>query len=522
MEELIKQLMREARGIWRFRWMVAIVAWIVALVGWTVVIVMPDQYEAEAKVFLDTESLAREALGGMIIEGDVQGRVELVRQMILSRAQLEKVARDTDLDLRATSPESFEALIDGLQRDIKVEAGSVGSRRNTEQTIYRIAYRDHDRKTAENVVQTLLNNLLESSLVEAADESVRAVKFLETQVEEYGVRLNDAEKRLAAFKRQNVGLLPGEGGDYFARLQGEMEKLAAARSSLGIATSRRNTLRAQLAESRVVGSGEDGTGEISPAAELERQIAEQESKLNELLLLYTDKHPDVIATRETVSSLKKRLEDMDPNGLGSGTVGALVYENVQIALNEAEVEVASLASLVSQHEAKVAELQRLVDTIPVVEAQYAQLVRDYGVTRSQYEELLLKLEQAKITAGLGSQGDDVQFRIVEKPAAGIDPVAPNRPRLLFAAFVLALGFGAGLAWMRNQSNPVFESRHEVYEYLGRPVLGSVTMTNTPRQVALQRTERISLVAVNLMLFGAFGVLILLHEPASQFAQRALW
>ena len=46
----------EVRGAWRFRWVGLIAAVIIALMGWLVVFALPDRYEAEARVFVDTRT----------------------------------------------------------------------------------------------------------------------------------------------------------------------------------------------------------------------------------------------------------------------------------------------------------------------------------------------------------------------------------------------------------------------------------------------------------------------------------
>jgi len=526
MDALLRQVLRQLRGVWRFHWTAGIVAWLVALIGWAVVLVLPDQYEAEAKVYVDTDSLAREALGRMIVEGDVQARVELVRQMMLSRTQLEAVARDTDLDLRAPTPKEFENLVKDLQTEIKVTAVGDSRKqqsrgRGNEQIFYRISYRDVNRKTAENVVGALLDSMVEGSLMQASNESVKAVKFLQDQVAEYSERLNDAERKLSDFRREHVGMLPGEGGDYFARLQNEMEDLRKVQNELAVARDRRDALKNQLASARRSPTNEDGSTAVSPAADLERQINEQELQLNQLLLLYTDKHPDVIATRQTLELLRERLAALGESP-DNAPMGEIVVQNVQIALNQAEVEVASLEGQVAQHQATVDELQRRVDTIPEVERQYGQLTRDYGVFKAQYQNLLESLENASLTKKMGTTGDDVEFRVVERPRAGLEPVAPDRPQLLVLTLAVALASGIGLAWLRNELNPVFISRQEVYEDLGRPVLGSVSMTWSPRQVALRRTEHLSFIAVSVLLFVSLGVVFLVQQPMTRLAQKLIW
>jgi uncharacterized protein involved in exopolysaccharide biosynthesis len=57
--EVVAQIYEWARVIWRRRWLALATAWGVALAIWAVVLVLPDRYEASARVFVD----ARTALG---------------------------------------------------------------------------------------------------------------------------------------------------------------------------------------------------------------------------------------------------------------------------------------------------------------------------------------------------------------------------------------------------------------------------------------------------------------------------
>ena len=50
-----------------------------------------------------------------------------MRQSLLSRPALEKVIRETDLDLRAKTPQARSAMVDSLLKQIKVTANDAGS-----------------------------------------------------------------------------------------------------------------------------------------------------------------------------------------------------------------------------------------------------------------------------------------------------------------------------------------------------------------------------------------------------------
>src|SRR5688572_10158324 len=95
--EQLERILDEARSIWRFKWTAMGVAWLVAVLGWGFVYTIPDVFEARARVFVDTSTALRPLLQGLAIDSAVQPQLDLVRQALLSRPHLEKVASETDL-----------------------------------------------------------------------------------------------------------------------------------------------------------------------------------------------------------------------------------------------------------------------------------------------------------------------------------------------------------------------------------------------------------------------------------------
>ena len=135
MQELLDQLLGYVRGAWRFRWYMHFVAWPLCIGGWIVVHELPDQYEASARVYVDTQSVLRPLLRGLAVEGNVSQEVQLMTRTLLSRPNLEKIARMTDMDLTATTPEAMEEMLDRLKHTITLS----GSGR---ENLYSLKYTD--------------------------------------------------------------------------------------------------------------------------------------------------------------------------------------------------------------------------------------------------------------------------------------------------------------------------------------------------------------------------------------------
>ena len=326
--------------------------------------------------------------------------------------------------------------------------------------LYRITFQDNDRTKSLEVVQTLLNSFVEDTLSGKRQGQEEAQQFLREQIADNEKRLQEAESRLADFKKQNIGKMPDNRGDYFARMQTEMVELERVQQAVRLAEARRGEMRRQLSgeEPFLFGFDEQGTTqqrELGPCGRCVAHPANSRPEQEELLLRYTEKHPEVVAVQATIEDLKKQqAAELDRVRHGQQATGSLsqslksnpVYQGIRTELNRTEIQLAELRQDLGQRQARVAELQRLVNNVPEVEAELARLNRDYDVTRAQYQELTKRLQTAKLTEDAAKTGV-VTFQVIDPPVAAFEPVAPDR----FAAAVGGADRGTGRGWRRGVS-----------------------------------------------------------------------
>ena len=111
-----------------------------------------------------------------------------------------------------------------------------------------------------------------------------------------------------------------------------------------------------------------------------------------------------------------------------------MLQQLNVALAEAEADVASMKARVEEYTARYDRLKSLSNAVPQVEAELAQLNRDYQVNKSNYEKLLERRESAKISGELGSATDLMSFRIIDPPTVPDIPAGPDRSRLFSIGF----------------------------------------------------------------------------------------
>jgi polysaccharide chain length determinant protein (PEP-CTERM system associated) len=539
MKQELDRVLEEVRSAWRFRWLALIAASIVSVIGWSIVFTLPDRYAADARVFVDTRTALKPALQGLTTDQNVDAQINYVRQSLLEGPQLEQIAKETGvLPVPVTDERDRTRILTMLSDRITltvVSAGSQGDERSTAGTIYSFHYTDASRERALRVVEALLTTFVEQTLGGKREGSEHAQKFLETQIKDYEQRLSAAEDRLAAFKKKNVGLMPSEQGGYFAQLQSETDAAKKAETDLSIALSRRDELSKQLhSDSAILATGTSiqmqmpgGRGMSSGGGDTLSRIQEAQAKLDELLLKFTDKHPDVIAARATLAELKQRrvvelasLRRGDASAVASSGAGNNpVYQNIQLELNKEEVEIAALRRQLVQHQNTVAELRQRLNSAPQVEAEFQQLNRDYDVNKAQYTALLESYQKARLGERADNAGS-VRFEVVLPPTASITPVWPKRTSLLGGIWLAAMLLGGALAYGLHILKPIVSSVVAVNELTSFPVLGVVGVAFPSRERLEFRRDMRRFSAAMASLVAALMVVFVLNWAGARLAVHA--
>lgn len=533
----LDHVLDEVRGAWRFRWIGLLTAAVVALTGWIMVFALPDRYQADAKVFVDTRTALKPALQGLTVEQNVDAQINYVRQSLLTGPQLEAIAKQSGvLPATVTDQREHDNILDQLSSRIALtvtSGGNQGDERSMAGTVYDFAYRDSDRTRTLLVVKILLDTFVERTLGGKREGSQHAQKFLETQIKDYEQRLGLAEDRLAAFKKKNVGLMPTDQGGFFASLQNEVDLEKKAETALAIALSRREELSRQLHGDAAVSAAGTSTSIInaqgvSTGGDTLSRIQETQAKLDDLLLRYTDKHPDVIAMRATLEELRKRraaeldsLRRGDAGAVATSGAGANpVYQSIQLELNKQDVEIAALRRELAQHRGTVGELHQRLNSAPEIEAEYQKLNRDYDVNKAEYAALLENYQKARIGEKADSAGS-VRFEVVLPPTADVEPVWPRRYLYLTGVWFIALAIGAGVAYTLHSLRPVVSSVSAIKALTKFPVLGVVgaAFPSLERAAVRRHLRRFSAATAGLIV--ALAVVLLLNWWGVRVSLQAL-
>ncbi len=505
MDELLRQAITVLRGMWQRRWLGIVVAWVVGLASVVAVLAIPDKYEASARIFVDTQSILRPLMSGLVTQPNVDQQVMMLSRTLITRPNVEKLIRMADLDLKIQSKAERDTLAEELISSLKIS-------NTTRDNIYTITYRDTQPESAKRVVQSLVSIFVESNLGDARKDTESARKFLDKEIEGYEKKLEEAEARLKEFKMRNMATQSAEGKDYFSRVSAAGALVEQSRLELREAEQSRDAIKRQIVGDIPVGPSDARKESIAGVSvpEIDARIDGMQRNLDAMLQRYTEKHPDVVTTRRLI----KELEEKKQEELVARRKTALtnpssslntnpMFQQMKIALSEAEARVAALKTRVAEYQVRYARLAETAKMMPQIEAEFAQLNRDYEINKKNYEQLVTRRE----SASMGSEMENaagVDFRLIDPPRVSPKPVAPNRALFLPLTLLLALAAGVAASFAASQLRPVFFDARSLREASGLPLLGTVSLLVDESMKRHQRKDLIRFAAACLSLVGAYG------------------
>ena len=505
MQELFDDLLDYLKGIWIKRRYIIISTWLICPLGWVGVSMMPNIYESNARVYADTQSILAPLLKGLTVETNTDYQIRLMVKTLLSRPNLERISRMTDLDIRANTPKEYEEIIKNLREGIIIK--KTGGRR---ENIFTISFEDRNPEMAKNVVQSALTVFIENTLGENRTDSDSAQKFLKSQILEYERRLSSAEARLTDFKQKYSNMLPDQYGGYYNKLNIAKEQLQMIELSLKEAQTQLKSARAQL--STVPSESSNSQNKIQTSTSIrttyDDRISELELVLDSLQLRYTDKHPDVAEAKRRLAHLEKqRTSEIEDylSTTSSEEGGALitsqnpVIQQLQIQVNQYENQVASIKVRTTDYREKVKDLENKIHILPEIEAELVALNRGYEITKNKYEELLNRQETAQLAQQADETTNKIQFKVIDPPRAATEPVGPKRILFFILVTFIGLGTGIGLSLLLSQLSPVATSTMQLSKATGVPIFGVVSASENLGLQKWHRNKTIVFVASNVFL-----------------------
>jgi polysaccharide chain length determinant protein (PEP-CTERM system associated) len=440
----------------------------------------------------------------------MEERLPTIRDLLLSRTQLEPVVKAFNLYPRLRNQRSIEEIVQRMRSDINLQAEG--------QETFRLEYISAERYVARDVTARLASLLIEENLRDRAGLADETNQFLESQLNAAKEQLIQHEKRLEMYRRLHSGELPSQLESNLQAIRNAQQQLQAVGESTNRAQERRLLIERQLADTQALPADVvvPVAGEAAPAGPAPLTTAQQletaRTQLEANRMRYTADHPDVRAGERTVRDLMARLEEESkqqqqaPQSTAAQVVSpAQAARQKRISDLRAEMDVIDHQITAGDTEAErlkrtIADYQSKVDAVPTRESELVELTRDYSTLQTTYMSLLTKREDSKIAANLQRRESGEQFRIVDPASLPEKPYNQvQRMGIIAAGAVAGLVSGVLLVALLAFTDSSFRREEDVVRTLSLPVLALVPVMGSSREL---RMKRLRAVAGNLIAAAA--------------------
>lgn len=489
----------------RRRWWIIVPFCLSMIVGICLAIMLPRIYSAKTIILIQPQKVPTNYVQS-VVSTDIDSRLNILKQQILSRSNLEKIIQDFNLFSEPKYENMFvEDKINELRNKISIELIFPDEKRDSrrfqprDQDAFSISFKGKDPEKVLRITNSLTSYVIDANLKARATEAIGTSNFLREEVDSIQIELAEKEKTLKEYREKYMGGLPQQLETNLRMLDRLQERLNARKIDLINVKNKLAILENQILEGDILLNR--NSGEPLTVEEAKARLAYSETR-------YTDKHPDVIRYKKMITEMKKKNKNNDKD-TSDGAPYIPINLRIQKQQYKAEIEtyMADISNLTSQ----IRDYQKRVEDTPRKEQELLLVERDYNNIKKSHNELLSRKLEAEISFNMEKKQKGEQFQIIDSATLPEKPISPNMKILFLLTLVAGPNIGLGLIFLMEYFNTSFRNPEDLESYLDLSVLATLPIVYHEKD---KRKQRLSLVfsilsvMLSCVLLIAFAVLSL--------------
>lgn len=433
---------------------ILIPALLAPLAGFMMSYLFAARYTSQSLILVEGQKVP-EGIVQPVVTADLSQRIASLQQQVLSQSRLQPMLERTGL---VKPGQNMDDVIDGIRASMSIQPvlteisplgpGKKPAPGTSPVPGFYVNYANPNPREAQQLCNELTSLLLEENLKSREDVARGTTDFLNKQVEDTKTKLDDLDSKLATFKKQYMGQLPGDEDNNLKILMGLNSQLDSNTQTLSRAQQDKAYTESLLAQQ--IAAWKSAQSSSNPQT-LQQQLAQLQTQLIDLQARYTADHPDVIKTQADIAQVKKKLDEI--NNPAAKTVSAAPDKESASdppEIRQLRLQIHQYEDLITQATRDQKRLQQEISVYqgrvalsPAIEEQYKQLARDYDNTQKVYQDLLADKSKSDMALRMEQQQEGEQMHLLNPASMPDQPSFPNR--LFFAGGGLAAGLGLGLA-----------------------------------------------------------------------------
>lgn len=344
--------------------------------------------------------------------------------------------------------------------------GSITTQPVKDTELMMVAVQAKTPEEAQLAADALVQKFTEQITYLSRAEQTMVREFIGERLQESKRNLEKAENTLELYKRKEKILTPDVETNAMAARLASISKLKAD-NSIALAAAQAKLANAQqnLSQGRV-----EYMADNPMIQQYKSNLVTMEADLVGLLEKYTEKHPQVIATKSKIGETKARLNEeiirvVNAEAPTSNPIHLALIQNKMQA--EAEIDVVTAQN--NAIDQVLADSEKELTKLPSKEQGLGRVLRDVTVAQEIYVMLAKRYEEARISEVM----KPTNLEIIDSAIASGIPVRPNKQKNIIIAGVLGLVTGIALVFVQESLNKSMRTAEDVKHYLDLPILGSI-------------------------------------------------
>lgn len=433
---------------------------------------LPERYEAKCTVFIE-KSVISDLVRGIAISPSFEDKLRVLAYAMKSRTLLLKVLNDLDLNVNSQNNGQLEKMVREFQENTDV-------RLKDKEGLFTITFNSENPRIARDYVNALVRRYIEENITSKREESYGATSFLGEQITTIKAKLEEAETKVNNYKRENGSTLAQDEGSLLAAIGDAQQKIDEI-------TIKRHQL-------------ESLQGLTKRNDPLKGRLAALQKKQQELGLVYTDNHPEVVDTKNEIAAVKQLIKS-------GGSARSEYVDTPSLEMERISMELSSLRAAENNQRRFIAAKQALLRSIPAAKTGLEELDREKNSQKLLYEQLMARHGQSEVAKQMEVQDKATIFRIVDPAVLPTKPYSPQRIRIILLGIVGGVVASFGFLLLLDQLDNSVRNV-ESLKSLGIPVLAVVPTIENPLEVEAARKRDYWFYGVA----AAFFMLILATVP----------
>jgi polysaccharide chain length determinant protein (PEP-CTERM system associated) len=370
-----------------------------------------------------------------------------------SRTLIARVINEVDFNRKNMNDVSVETLINKIVKNLNVMVN--------DKELFVITFRYNDARIARDFVNTLVRKYIEQNISANREESSGASQFLDEQIKLFKEKMNEDKEKISQFKSAKAGIVNLDEGRIF-------------NDAINIEQTLNELLikRKLLEEQRIIAKKAANPAQV--------KLSALQTKLQEMLVVYTDSYPEV-------SNIKSQIEILQAE------IASRRHSDADYADNQELVKIEAELKAVQEREAyltrQLAATRSLASAVPATKSELQKLQENTETKKNMYDLLNIRQQQSEVSKQAGVQDLGSAYRIVDPAVAATFPTSPNRTRILIMGIFAGIAAGIGLVLLLDNLD---SSLHQIepLRQTGLPVMAVIPLIKSDEEINAQKASDI--------------------------------